>query len=51
MFEQERALESDEAGDGDVEHDDLGRDEEAPELVDGHRLLAAAAGLVFGVCA
>lgn len=51
VFEQQGTLEGDEAGDGDVEDDDLRRDEQSPELVAGHRFRAAAAGLVLGVCA
>ncbi len=51
MFEQECALEGDEARDGDVECDYFMRDDHAAELVASHRFLPAGAALGFGVCA
>ncbi len=52
MLEHEGAFEREQSGGDDVEDDDLGSDEEAPELFDGHRFRAAArAVLGLGVCA
>jgi hypothetical protein len=44
-FEDERTLECEQGSVGEIEDDDLGRDERAPELVDGHRFRAVAAAL------
>ncbi len=51
MLEHEGAFECEQSGD-DVEDDDLGGDEETPELFDGHRFRAATAAVFgLGVCA
>jgi len=43
--------EGEQSGVGDVEDDEFGSDEQATELVDGHRLRAEAGGLGFGAWA
>jgi hypothetical protein len=52
MLDEQGAFERDEGGDGEVDDDDLGRDEQPMEVPGCHRFRAAAvAGLALGVWA
>jgi len=51
VLDEEGAAECGEGGVGQVDDDDLRRDEEPAKLLDGHRFRGGAAGLVLGVCA
>jgi len=51
VLEHQGAFEREQSGVGDVEDDEFGSDEQATELVDGHRLRAEAGGLGFGAWA
>ena len=51
MFETEGPLEREQRGIGEIDDERFGRDEEAMELLAGHRLRAAAATLGLGAWA